>query len=405
MRILLSEKQFNLIILSETFKIKGSEWDYSPDEVIKAIKDAGYKGKSEVREGKRSLWVLANKFELWDKIFPKKSIEQLIDEVRKEIQQGKDNDIYKERSDVIRNGKLYRSLEKIIEETDLDILDEFFPKDIPIGKIFKKGYSKYTPDETIREIQQGIDNGVYEKRNDVRIKNFALYNNAILRINRKIGVDILDEFFPKHTPIGKIFKKPYKLYTPDETIKEVKQGINEGFYETRGELSELNLNLYKRILELDKKYKLGLMLELFPDKNESRGELLIKKYLKSEKINYLDQHKFDGLKSSKGKQLKVDFYLPKYAAVIEFDGSQHFTIVRRSKNQTEEELELDLQIIQERDKLKNEYCNGKYKLYRIKHNSRSSISPEDLNKKMGVILKDIMSGQFKLDFNKTGQYI
>jgi hypothetical protein len=349
MRILLSEKQFNLIILSETFKIKGSEWDYSPDEVIKAIKDAGYKGKSEVANKKKSLWVLANNFKIWDKIFPKNY------------------------GTLFRKGKRY-------EGTDL---------------------ADYTPEQIRDEIKWYIDNVNNYKREDV------YKNRPLLQRMDELDVRyIIDEFFPnRNQPIGKIFKKSYNQYTPDEIKMEVKQDIGEGLYKTRTQLSRTKSKLYKRILELDRELKIGLILELFPDPIESVGEYLIKLYLKSEKIGYFKEHKFDGLKSDKGGDLKVDFYLPKYGVVIEFDGRQHFGPVKWSKNTTDEEMRLEFQIVQGRDKVKNEYCNGKYILYRIKHNSRDTISIKDLNEKMGVILKDIMSGQFKLDFNKTGIYI
>lgn len=52
---------------------------------------------------------------------------------------------------------------------------------------------------------------------------------------------------------------------------------------------------------------------------------------------------------------RFDFYLPKYNLFIEYDGEQHYHIVRYSGTNTEKN-KLNFQKTQMRDKIKNKYC-------------------------------------------------
>lgn len=90
----------------------------------------------------------------------------------------------------------------------------------------------------------------------------------------------------------------------------------------------------------------------------SLGELKIKKFLESNNINFIQQHKFKDCKNK--RPLPFDFYIPEYNAVIEFDGMQHY---RKSTRDTKNE---NLKIRQIRDNIKNKYCkNNQIPLLRI----------------------------------------
>jgi very-short-patch-repair endonuclease len=94
---------------------------------------------------------------------------------------------------------------------------------------------------------------------------------------------------------------------------------------------------------------------------DSKGEKTIKEFLNNKNIEYINQKKFDGCKYK--RNLKFDFYLPKYNIVIEYDGQQHYTTYRFEKNTDK------LKIRQLRDEIKTEYCkNNNIQLIRIKYN-------------------------------------
>ena len=94
----------------------------------------------------------------------------------------------------------------------------------------------------------------------------------------------------------------------------------------------------------------------------SKGELAIMKYLINAGKPYIYQHSL--CKSPFGGTMRVDFFLSKENAVIEFDGEQHF----KTGGHIGKHLFTDKEMrgIQLRDKLKNEYCqNNGIKLIRI----------------------------------------
>jgi len=54
----------------------------------------------------------------------------------------------------------------------------------------------------------------------------------------------------------------------------------------------------------------------------SKGEIVIEKFLKDNKIEFISQYNFDGC--SNKRKLSFDFYIPEYNTCIEYDGIQHF---------------------------------------------------------------------------------
>jgi len=106
----------------------------------------------------------------------------------------------------------------------------------------------------------------------------------------------------------------------------------------------------------------------------SKGELKIEEFLKSKKIEYIPQYKFDDCKYI--RDLVFDFYLPKENICIEYDGILHFKCVDffgGEDNLTKTKI---------RDKIKTQYCKiNKINLIRIKFNQFDNID-EILNKKI-----------------------
>lgn len=92
-------------------------------------------------------------------------------------------------------------------------------------------------------------------------------------------------------------------------------------------------------------------------KKMSNSEYEIKKFLDSNNIKNISQHKFGDCKYK--RELPFDFYLPEYNTCVEFDGVYHF---KQQPCVTEEQFKE--QIL--RDKIKNKFCDdNNIKLIRI----------------------------------------
>ncbi len=87
-----------------------------------------------------------------------------------------------------------------------------------------------------------------------------------------------------------------------------------------------------------------------PSCNSSRGEEEVKRYLLENNIKFEQQKVFNGCIYK--NELKFDFYLPKYNLCIEYDGMQHFEAIEYFGGEKE------FKKIQDRDKVKNEYCKS-----------------------------------------------
>ena len=82
--------------------------------------------------------------------------------------------------------------------------------------------------------------------------------------------------------------------------------------------------------------------------NRSVGSITIERLLKENNIKYEMEKTFENFKGKKGMPYRFDFYLPEYNRLIEFDGIQHYKERSIFKD--------SLEAIQERDKIKNDYC-------------------------------------------------
>lgn len=85
-----------------------------------------------------------------------------------------------------------------------------------------------------------------------------------------------------------------------------------------------------------------------PRCNISTGEKSIRSWLRSNGIDYIQQHTFNDCRDK--HVLPFDFYLPNYNTIIEYDGKQHF-----EKNDYFGG-ESGLLSTQRHDKIKNDYC-------------------------------------------------
>ena len=101
-------------------------------------------------------------------------------------------------------------------------------------------------------------------------------------------------------------------------------------------------------------------------KNNYKGEIIIRKFLTKNKMNFEEQKKFEDCKDI--RCLPFDFYIPKYNLCIEHDGIQHFKPTKRSNKTTDKESKENFKYIQKHDQIKNNYCKEKgINLLRIKY--------------------------------------
>ena len=115
-----------------------------------------------------------------------------------------------------------------------------------------------------------------------------------------------------------------------------------------------------------------------PNCESSHGETFIRKYLIDNDIKFVQQKNVClPPKMFSRNKLRVDFYLPSYNTIIEFNGVQHYEYISFFH-----ENEEDFQKQVERDKRLKEYCkDNKIKLIVIKYNQIDNIN-EILNKKL-----------------------
>ena len=124
-----------------------------------------------------------------------------------------------------------------------------------------------------------------------------------------------------------------------------------------------------------------------PKCNASKGEKRIAKYLDNKNIKYIhDKQYFKDLKNNKNGILRPDFIIENMKIWIEFDGEQHFRVVDFSSKNKELAKE-QFRIIQENDKLKNEYAKEHgWKLIRIPYWEYNNIE-EILDRELEEFLK------------------
>ena len=97
-----------------------------------------------------------------------------------------------------------------------------------------------------------------------------------------------------------------------------------------------------------------------PKCKQPKGEIRISEFFDKNNIKYEYQKTFDGCINE--RSLYFDFYLSNHNTLIEFDGKQHFKVVKYFGG------EEGLKIRQERDKIKEDFCkNNNINLMRIRY--------------------------------------
>jgi very-short-patch-repair endonuclease len=119
-----------------------------------------------------------------------------------------------------------------------------------------------------------------------------------------------------------------------------------------------------------------------PKDIESSGENMVRVFLESKKIPYLQYHKMKGCFSEKNGRcylLTFDFYVPSKNIVIEYDGGQHFGPV--SIFGGEESYQRTIML----DAIKNEFCkDNKIKMLRIPYTKTTEEAHEMMRKFLGI---------------------
>jgi very-short-patch-repair endonuclease len=97
---------------------------------------------------------------------------------------------------------------------------------------------------------------------------------------------------------------------------------------------------------------------------KNKGEESVRRFLTEKGIEFEEQKTFEGCEYK--RQLKFDFYLPKYNLCIESDGNVHSDKINWNGKLTNEQMEEKLKLNQHRDNIKNEYCkNNEIGLLRV----------------------------------------
>ena len=103
----------------------------------------------------------------------------------------------------------------------------------------------------------------------------------------------------------------------------------------------------------------------------SKGEIETANVLDSYRIRYVEQKIFDNCKDK--TYLPFDFYLMDYNILIEFDGEQHYFVVRFN-GMSQEDAENNFIEIQKHDCIKTRYClDNNIQLIRIPYTERGNV--------------------------------
>jgi len=110
---------------------------------------------------------------------------------------------------------------------------------------------------------------------------------------------------------------------------------------------------------------------------QSRSEQSVSDILDEFKINYVSQKKYKDCKDK--RSLPFDFYLSEYNILIEFQGEQHYQVIKRG-NMTIEQAKVKFKLTQKHDRAKKKYCKN--------HNIPLIIIPYWLRETMDYYLFD-----------------
>lgn len=107
---------------------------------------------------------------------------------------------------------------------------------------------------------------------------------------------------------------------------------------------------------------------------QSHGEERIGQLFLEHNIYYEKEKTFEGLVSDKGFPLRLDYYLPEYNCVIEYDGIQHFALI---KTGWDNEERYNLRVYH--DFLKVKYCiDNNITLIKVPYTHRDTVAIEEI---------------------------
>lgn len=133
-------------------------------------------------------------------------------------------------------------------------------------------------------------------------------------------------------------------------VREYVDGRIEVFGEYTGLLSHYHCRCNICNFEWDTQGTILVNNHGCPKCSFSRGEKRITTFLDRNKIKYLPQYKFSGLKGVGNKLLSYDFYLPEMNLLIEYQGRQHDKPIEYFGGQEQ------FMVQQEHDKRKRDYA-------------------------------------------------
>ena len=190
----------------------------------------------------------------------------------------------------------------------------------------------------IRNILKSLNitdaSGVYT-RDEIIEKAYSLYNkhgyiNKELCCNNGISSCVIRRIFGSFTELyNQMNIKPnvYRNVSKEEIIQDILyiyqkyNTTSSNIYRKHGKYSQSTitntLGKWEEIID-----NLGLETA-----SNSSGETMIESILKELCIDYKKHFNFDWLISQEGTKLYIDFYIPKYNIVIEYDGLQHYKFI------------------------------------------------------------------------------
>jgi very-short-patch-repair endonuclease len=399
MKIIITEQQFN-IILFERSKKSSEEINDKYDALVKKYNDIYNETGELIRNEINNVinpdytWLVTNK--KLREFYIDTNHEQKLEKIKKE----KYDRLVKKYND------LYNETGEFIKHYDSDVTNPDYSW-LRKNKKLDSFYIDTNYEKNLEQIKKDKYNALVKKYND-------LYNETgeLIRDEINDGKNPDYAWLFRHNLITQ-----FRIDTNHEQkLEKIKKEKYDRLIEKYDGLVEKYKNTDETIIIGGPEYvwlsRNNKLKDFYREiggikKNESIGEKLIKKWLENKglvkDVDFVQQHEFCDLKNI--NCLKIDFYLPEYNLAIEFDGRQHFKPIKRSKNDNDEIILNRFKKTEYNDKLKNEYCEGKINLYRIKHDDQSSISKKVLDEKMSIIFNDIESGNSYYEFNKSGIYI
>lgn len=127
---------------------------------------------------------------------------------------------------------------------------------------------------------------------------------------------------------------------------------------------------------------------------ESKGEKIIFETLTDYMVNFKRQKTFsDCMNKEANQRLRFDFYIEKYNLIIEYDGEQHFNLVR-FRGVTKKQARHNFKQGQLNDSIKNEYCHkNNINLLRIPYTNIDDVEKIILEKINSIAEHSILISQ------------